>query len=82
MLYKSYTPQDSAYILSIWEPHVRLPPTHTLAEGILARDRICPMLKMECPIPEHASGDAHALNDLVTEAIPMETFILCTYVTL
>ena len=44
MLYKSYTPKDFAYIWSIWEPHVRPPPTHHLAEGTLVTDRILAML--------------------------------------
>ena len=40
------------------------------------------MLQMEYSTPEHATGDAQALTDLVAEAIPVETFILYTNVTL
>ena len=61
---------------------MRLPLTHTLAEGTPARDRVLAMLQMDNLTPEHATGDAHALTNLVTEAILMETFILYTVVTL
>ena len=40
------------------------------------------MLYMEYTTPELAAGDAQALADLVALAIPVETFILYTVVTL
>jgi hypothetical protein len=45
-------------------------------------DRIIAMLQMQCPTTEHATGDGHALTDLVAYAILVETFILYTDVTL
>ncbi len=59
-----------------------LPPTHPLAEGTLARDRILAMLQIEYLTPVHAAVDAQALTDLVAVAIPVEAFILYTGVTL
>ncbi len=56
MLYRSYTPENSTYIWSIWEPHIRLTSTHPLAERTLARDRILAMIQMEYTNPEHAAG--------------------------
>jgi hypothetical protein len=62
LLYKSYTPEDSTYIWSIWELHVRLPrPTPSPNEGTLAMDLILAMLQMENSTPEHATGDAPML---------------------
>jgi hypothetical protein len=61
---------------------VRLSTTHTLAEETLGWDHILGMLQMEYPTPEHATGDAHALTDLVAGVILVETFILYTVVTL
>ena len=82
LLYQSYNSEDSTYIWSLWEPHIRLPSTHPLAEGTLARDCILVMLQMEYITPKHAAEDAQAVTDIVTVAIPVETFILYTVVTL
>ena len=82
MIYQGYTPEDSTYIWSIWEPHIKLPSTHILAKETIARDRILAMLQMEYTTPEHAAGDAKTLTDLVAVAILVEIFILYTVVTL
>jgi hypothetical protein len=56
------------------------PPTHTF-DGNLARGSVFAMLQMEYPTPDYATRDAHALANLVAEAIKIETFVLYTVVT-
>ena len=79
---KKYKPKDTEYIRSIWEPHFQLPPSHPLSEGNLAIDQILTMLQTAYASPEAAAGDAHALTELVSVAIPVEIFITYTAVTL
>ena len=65
-----------------WEPHIQLPPSHPLAEADLARDNILISLQTTYTAPEPATKDTHALTDLVSVAIPVETFILYTAIIL
>ena len=82
MLCKGYTPEDTSYIWSQWEPLIQLPPSHPFAEGALARGHILIMLQAAYTTPELAAKDTQSLNDLAAVAIPVETFILLTTVTL
>jgi hypothetical protein len=38
LLCKGCSPEDAAYIWSAWEEHIRLPPSHPMAEGTRAKD--------------------------------------------
>jgi hypothetical protein len=53
---KSYTPKDSAYIRSQWEPHIQLPPSHPLGEGTIAKDHILTMLQATYTTRNSPSG--------------------------
>jgi len=53
-----------------------------LAGEDLARDSILAMLQATYTTPESASRDTYALTNLVSVAIPVETFIFFTAVTL
>jgi hypothetical protein len=64
------------------EPHISLPSIHFLAEGTLARDAVLTLLRRDYTASEDATGDTHALTDLVADSIPVEMFILYTVVTL
>jgi hypothetical protein len=44
VLYPSYTPANVTYIWSIWEPHIKPPSIHPLAEGTLAKDTVLSLL--------------------------------------
>jgi len=81
-LYPSYTPADLTYIWSVWDPHIRPPSTHPLADGTLAKDNILALLRKDYTASENAAGDTRALTDLVAVSIPVETFILYTVDTL
>jgi hypothetical protein len=79
---KSYPADDAAYIWTQWELHIQLPPSHPLAGNELAKDHILAMLQAVYTAPEPGARDIQALTDLVSVAIPVETFILFTAVTL
>jgi hypothetical protein len=79
---KSYSEDEAAYIWSQWEPHFQLPPSHPLAELHLARDNILTVLQASCTAPEPTARDTQALTNLVSVAIPVETFIIYTELTL
>ena len=82
LLYPSYTSADSTYIWPVWEPHIRPPKIHPLAEGTLTRDTVLALLRRDYIASEDAAGDNQALTNLVVISIPVETFILYTVVTL
>jgi len=48
---KSYSEGDTSCIWSQWEPHIRIPPSHPLAEANLARDSILALLKATYTAP-------------------------------
>jgi hypothetical protein len=79
---KRYIPEDASYILSQWEPHIQLPPSHPLAKADLAKDHTLAMLQATYTTPELEARDTHALTNLVYVATTVETFILFTAVTL
>jgi hypothetical protein len=82
LICKSYNIEDVPYIWSLGEPHIRPPPSHPLAEAGFARDNILTMLQAAYATPEAVARDTQALIDLVSVAIPVETLILFTAVTL
>ena len=82
LICKRHTLEDATYIWSQWEPHIQLPPSRPLAEGNLARDDILAMLQATYTAPELAARNTQALTDLVSVAIPVETFILFTAIAL
>jgi hypothetical protein len=79
---KSYSEKDASYIWSQSEPHIRLPPSHPLAEANLARDDIIALLQATYTAPEPAAKDTQALTAIVSVATPVKTFILYTAITL
>ncbi len=58
LLHKSCTPEESLHIWTAWEPHVRPPLSHPLAERTLARDRVMDIRCMDYTTPANAVGDA------------------------
>jgi hypothetical protein len=82
LMCKRNSPEDAAYIWSQWEPHIQLPPSHLLAEADLARDSILAMPQAAYTTPEPIARDTHAPTYLVSMAIPVETCILFTAITL
>ena len=83
LICKRYSPKDSSYSWSQWEPHIQLPPPHPRAEATRAQDHIFAMLRATyTPPPEPAATETQALTNLASVAIPVETFILFTAVTL
>ena len=82
LICKRYPLEDATYIWFQWEPHIRLPPFHPLAEADLSRDNILTMLQAAYTTPEAVARDNQALTNLVFVAIPVETFVLFTTVTL
>jgi len=77
-----YTPEIAAYIWSEWEANFQLPSTHPWAAGTRAKDNILAMLQMVYTDPNFAARDIQGLTDLVASAIPTESFILYTVITL
>jgi hypothetical protein len=82
LLCTGYSPENAAYIWSAWEEHIRLPPSHPMAEGTRAKDCILAMLQTVYTAPDIAARDIQALTDLVASAIPTETLILFTTINL
>ncbi len=79
---KSYIIEDATYIWSQWEPHMRPPPSHLLAQANLARESILTMLQAVYTTPNAVSRNTQALIDLVYVTISVEICILFTTVTL
>jgi len=82
LICKSYNPEDSSYIWAQRELHIQLPPSHPLAEGDRSRDHTLTMLQATYTTPEFVVRDIMVLPNLVLVAIPVETFIFFTAVTL
>ena len=73
MLYPSYTPADLTYIWSVWDPHIRPPSPHPLAEGTLAKNIVLAFLRMDYILggrrwghscPNRSSSGLHPRRDV------------------
>lgn len=82
LIIKGYSLVDAEIIWSQWEPHLQLPPSHPLAGPGHVERQIMAMLQAVYTTPETATQDILGLTDLVSVAIPVETFILFTDLTL
>ncbi len=82
LIYKSYSKEDAEIIWSQWASYLQVPRSHPLAGDGLARDRIITMLQTYYTTPEQTAADAQALTEFVSVAIPVETLIFFTTITI